>query len=80
MVYIMQHDPSNMIRTIKIVTMKKPNTYLRGKVLTAKRTIKRGELITVHPLAQEKLRRSYEERRELNRLAKVAYEHAQRSG
>lgn len=80
MVYIMQHEPSNMFRTIKIVTMKKPNTYLNGKVLVAKRTIKRGELITVHPVAQEKLRRSYEEKRELDRLAKVAYEHATQSG
>ena len=69
-----------MFRTIKIVTMKKPNTYLHGKVLIAKRTIKRGEIITAQPLAQEKLRRSYEERKELDRLAKVAYEHAQRSG
>lgn len=69
-----------MFRTIKIVTMRKPNTRLHGKVLVAKRTIKRGELITVQPLAQEKLRRSYEEKRELDRLAKVAYEHATQSG
>lgn len=80
MVYIMQHEPSNMFRTVNIVTMKNPNTRLSMKSLVAKRTIKRGELITVHPVAQEKLRRSYEEKRELDRLAKVAYEHATRSG
>ena len=69
-----------MFRAVNIVTMKNPNTHLRMKTLIAKRMIKRGELITIHPVPREGTRRSWEERKEIDRLAKVAYEHACRSG
>lgn len=66
-----------MLRSVMIVAQKRGNAHLYEKVLVAKRDIRKGEMITVafHPL-----KRSQEEKREIDRLAKVSYEHALRSG
>ena len=79
MVYFTLPGASKMFRTVNMVTARNANAHIRWKNLIALRDIKRGELITLHPLSRqtvERIPRSYEERREVDRLAKVAYEHA----
>jgi hypothetical protein len=67
------------MHSVLLRTSRRFNTHLQLKTLVAIRDIKRGEPITVKPNKLMR-QREFEEQREIDRLARVAYEHARRSG
>ena len=70
---------AQVMYSVLLHTSHRFNTHVLLKTLVASRDIKRGETITIKPNKLMR-QRELEEQREIDRLAKVAYEHAQRSG
>ena len=64
----------SMFRLVNLRFSRVPNTLFRKGDLVASHVIQKGECIRIP--APKKIYRSKEERREVDRLADVSYEHA----
>lgn len=64
----------NMFRLVNLRLSRVPNTMFRRGDLVATEVIQKGECIRIP--APEKIHRTKEERREIDRLADMAYKHA----
>ena len=65
---------SSMYRLVNLQFSRVPNTVFRRGDLVASQVIQKGECIRIP--APEKIERTKEERKEINRLAEMSYKHA----
>ena len=64
----------SMFRLVNLRLSRAPNTMFRRVDLVATEVIQQGECIRIP--APEKIHRTKEERREVDRLAEISYKHA----